>query len=354
MLLLQRYVGRTIIGTTLLLILMLMGVEFVIMLIQQFKYVGRGDFGMPDAIVQVFLGLPFGLYKFFPMAAMLGSLMGLGLLASHSELVVMRTSGVSILQLIWAVVKASTILVLIVTILGEYVSPKTEFYAEALRTEATSGGQSINTVHGTWIRNGNTFIHINSILPGKKLQGVTWYTFNAQQQLTQAAFARSGIFDGNKWILSNIKISLIEDDKVTTQQVAQQILQLEVEPELIGVTEVKPRQMSLYDLYKYIEYQEASGQSSGTDQLWFWNRIFQPLATLVMMFLAIPFVFGSQRTASMGVRLLIGATIGFLFYIMNSLFGPISLVYQFPPALAALLPSLVFFMMGLVLLRRVR
>lgn len=351
----QGYIGRAIIYTTLLLMLLLMGVESFIILIRHLDEIGEGTFGLSDAFMQVVYGLPYGLYKFFPMAAMLGSLLGLGQLASHSELIVMRTSGVSTLQIIWAVIKAALLLVLFVSVVGELVGPYTQREAISSREVAKSGGQSLRTVHGTWIRSHHRFIHIAKIKPGKELAGVTIYQFDGNHRLLSASYAKRAHYENDQWTLFDIQRSLIHaDNAVSIEKADQATLDLAVDPKLLGVTKIKPREMNLIELHNYIEFQRASGQASGEYELNFWQRIFQPLTTCVMMFLVIPVIFGSLRSMPIGVRLLIGAGIGFSFYLMDSLFGPFSLVYQFPPALAALFPSMVFLIAGMFLLRRMR
>ncbi len=89
-------------------------------------------------------------------------------------------------------------------------------------------------------------------------------------------------------------------------------------------------------------------------QLSYWQRVLQPLASLVMMFLAIPFVFGPLRSVTTSLRLLMGIIVGFAFYITNQLFPPLSQVLNFPPYLAAVLPILIFAGFGVFLLRRIR
>jgi lipopolysaccharide export system permease protein len=76
----------------------------------------------------------------------------------------------------------------------------------------------------------------------------------------------------------------------------------------------------------------------------------QPFATLVMIFLAIPFIFGPLRSVSMGLRIMAGVIVGFGFYILNQFLGPMSQVYQIPAVVAALVPTMVFAMLGAFLL----
>jgi lipopolysaccharide export system permease protein len=54
----------------------------------------------------------------------------------------------------------------------------------------------------------------------------------------------------------------------------------------------------------------------------------------------------------MGARVLSGVVAGFTFYISSEFFGPLTLVYGIPPVFGALMPSLVFLGLALMLLRR--
>jgi lipopolysaccharide export system permease protein len=54
----------------------------------------------------------------------------------------------------------------------------------------------------------------------------------------------------------------------------------------------------------------------------------------------------------MGAPIVSRVCAGFTFYISSEFFGPLSLVYGFPPALGAVAPSLVFLLVAIMLLRR--
>ena len=52
----------------------------------------------------------------------------------------------------------------------------------------------------------------------------------------------------------------------------------------------------------------------------------------------------------MGVRVVTGISFGFLFYVLDQIFGPLSLVYNMPPVLGALLPSMLFLLISVYML----
>ena len=127
-----------------------------------------------------------------------------------------------------------------------------------------------------------------------------------------------------------------------------------VKPQILMISSVEPDEMTLHELNRYIREQNRSKQNAHNYKLAFLQRVIQPFTTMVMMVLAIPFIFGPLRSSTMGSKLLVGATVGFSFHILNHFLGPVSTVFQWPPELAAIGPTFIFAFIGLYLMRRVR
>nr|WP_040916783.1 LptF/LptG family permease [Legionella tunisiensis] len=127
-----------------------------------------------------------------------------------------------------------------------------------------------------------------------------------------------------------------------------------VKPDILSVSSREPDEMTLHELRQYLHAQKHSHQNAANYQLAYWQRLIQPLTTVVMMILAIPFIFGPLRSSTMGSKLLAGATVGFGFHIINRFFGPVSQVFQWPPEIAAIGPTCLFALLGLYLMSRVR
>ncbi len=72
-------------------------------LVSQLHDLGTGSYGFPQLLSYVLLRLPRKIFDTLPAAALIGSLLSLGNLAVHRELVVMRASGISSLQLLGTV-----------------------------------------------------------------------------------------------------------------------------------------------------------------------------------------------------------------------------------------------------------
>ncbi|MFN7096332.1 MAG: LPS export ABC transporter permease LptG [Gammaproteobacteria bacterium] len=347
------YICRTILSTTLIVILALISMDFFIQLMNELDDLGRGNYGILQAMFYVLMELPRDVYQLFPMAGLIGCLMGLGLLASSSELVVMRAAGVSLFQITRAVFIAILIMVTIVTLLGELIGPQTISRGERFKALERSGGQALATTGGIWLRDGTDFIRIQVVQTTHELVGVTRYVFNNQHQMTKISYAAKAHYKHGIWQLQQLQESNIAaDGKVTVKSLPSASWHMQLSPSVLKIAEIDPDEMTLPKLYQWIEYRKQNGLRYNNYALTFWQRILQPLATCVMMLLAIPFIFGPLRSATMGLRLVSGVIVGFGFYILNQVFGPISLVYQLPPILAAVLPMLVFASIGVLFIRR--
>jgi len=350
---LNRYIGKVLASVIVLVIFVLAGLEAFIEFSREFSDMGTGYYGLLQVLSYVPLILPSDIYQLFPMAGLLGSMIGLGLMAAHSELIVMRANGMSILKITQSVLKTALIITLFMVIVGEILGPQLQHLATVNKTTALSQGQTLLTRQGIWIRHKNNFIHINKMF-ANHVDLITKYTFDDQNHLQSISTAANGDYQNNQWIFHNVKQTQFLEQRTQSQQFASQEWGINFSPQVLGLTTVDTDQKSLWELRSYIKYRKQSGLNPLHYEFIFWQRIFQPLATLVMIILAVPFVFGPLRTAAMGLRMLTGVITGFGFYILNQFLGPISVVYQVPPIIAALLPSLVFATFGGVLLTKLR
>ena len=349
--LLDRYIAKTILIAIGLVTLMLVGLHVFILFVNQMDDLGKGDYGIWQAAWVVMLDVPYQIYLFFPVASLLGCLVGLGSMAGHRELIVMRASGVSIARITYAVVKAAFLLIFCVTLLGETVVPSLSMLAKDRKMQALSGGQSVRTAEGVWFRQDNDFIMINQVLSEHHLQGVHQFHFDAHHHLKVTRLIDTVNYIDGQWVAMGIQETQLGEGKTKALKRNRLLWDVQLNPDLLRVSQEGPDEMNLYELHR--SFYSAHEQLSFTYQLAYWQRLIQPLTTLVMMVLAIPFIFGPLRSSTMGAKLLIGASIGFGFHMINQFFGPVCQVFQWSPEVAAFAPTLVFAVFGLYLMRRV-
>jgi len=351
---LDKYIGFTVLAGILIVLLVLVGLFSFFSFIDEVDDIGKHDYGLWQAIQYVVLEIPRNIYDVFPSAVLLGSLLGLGQLANNSELTVMRAAGISILRITFSVLKFGLILTIIAMIIGETLAPVSGQYAKTMRTVAQSQGQQIGfSLQGFWARDGDDFINIYTIFPDGGFGGIKLYEFDTEQRLKTLISANSAYYENGEWLLNNVTKVKIEENQVTRQYLKTATWNAVLNPDLIKIVKINPRNLSSLGLYKYIDYLEQNGQRTAQYELAFWTRLSYPLVSAAMIFLSIPFVFGSLRTVSIGQRVLIGAMLGILFHMLNQASGNMGLVYGFSPIVSAFAPAVLFSLLAIVLMRRV-
>ncbi len=336
------YIARVLLGSSALCLLVLTGLSSIIKWVDQLRLVGRGSYSMFDAAMYVVYLIPRDIELFFPMAVLLGALIGMGMLASNSELVVMQASGMSRFQIALSAMKTAVPLMLMIMVLGEWGAPAAEMKAKELRATKVSGGNLIKAHRGVWARDGNMFINIGRIESVDHLADVTLYGFDDNLHLQYVIHAKDAYYDNNAWNLQQTQRSAIEQDQVVIEQQPTQRWESTLTPDKLSVVSIKPDALSIQGLVDYIDYLASNNQDSSRYQLAFWHKLIQPLTVAVMMLVALSFVFGPLRSQTMGARIVLGVISGFAFYICNEIFGPLTLVYELPAFFGAIMPSVLF------------
>jgi lipopolysaccharide export system permease protein len=351
----NNYIAKQVIIMIAVVAVALLGLDFFFNLVHELKVVGKGQYTLGRILAYLGLTMPSRLYTMFPWAALIGTLISLGALANHSELVVMRTSGISILKITKSVLRAALFLIVVVMILGEVVAPVTERLAHSKKTLYLSGGQSIQTAYGLWVKQEREFIHIQMVRSNGELLGVTRYLFDDDRRLKEAFFAKSATPVGKEWQLNQISGTRFLGNKTSVFQEESTRVPYLLDAEVLETAMIKhPERLSFPALWRAIEYRVKNKLNTQNYELAFWTKAFQPLVILMMIFLAVPFVFGPLRSKSMGSKVVVGILTAFSFHTLNHLFSPLAIVYQLPPLLAVLLPIILFSGVGIWLLRRIR
>jgi len=182
------------------------------------------------------------------------------------------------------------------------------------------------------------------------------YQFDDNLKLIKASFANYAdyIKDQDKWYLYDIRETTFGPQETKSNHVSQYAWDSAIDPQILRVLGVKYLgKLSLSGLRQTIRYRKANGLNAGPYQLAFWKKIVQPIATIVMMFLAIPFIFGPLRNSTMGLKIVSGILVGFCFYTLNGIFGHVSLLYPVHPFWGATLPTIIAFVVGCWMLKKV-
>ena len=318
-----------------------------------------GNYGAGDVFWFVLQTGPRSAYQIFPVSALLGSLLGIGNLASANELVAFRISGVSRLRLAAAGMAGALILTIPVMAIGEWVAPPAEQQARAFRLSQLIGQVIIGGPSGTWMRDGGDIVNIRRPLltadrgqQSISFQDVEIYQFDGFAGLQKITRAESAFFDGEQWTLENVQEIEIKPTGVMPKNLMRTPWVSGVKPELLQSAVTRPPYLSIRVLWDQLEYLQANGLDDGVYRSAFWEKVFYPFVIIALVLAGMPFVFGSSRQHNLGTRLFIGMTLGGLFMLINGAAQNLAAAYALPIALSTVLPSVLLTVAAILVLRR--
>lgn len=365
----DRYIGRSILLTSLLVLLTLVALASIFAFISELDDVGKGNYTVIHAAQYVFLTIPGKAYLLFAPAVLLGSLLGLGALATNSELTVMRAAGVSNGRIIQAVTITGVALMLLIALVGETIMPKAEQIAEELRLTAMEKRLSVKGRNGLWVKSSDRYVNISTVMPDFTLLGVEVHEFNGNI-LVRAIEAERAFRQDDDWLLQAVSVTRFTDDAVEVEDLSSiQWSDLSrrntvtglgsnapvprlVSPDVLKSLSVSPDNLSARDLLGQVRYLKANELDSSRIELAFWVKITSPLSTLVMLMLSLPFVFASQRAGGAGQKIFIGIMLGIVYVLVNRLLTQLGLANGLSPVLSALLPLGLFLAVAIVGIRK--
>jgi len=350
---LDRYIGKILIRHIMVTIVVLVGLFVFVEFVTELADLNKGRYGITQVIQYVILKIPKMLYEIFPMAALIGSILGLSVLARDSELIVMRAAGVSILRIVGSVLKVGLMLAVIAMVMGEVVSPFTETRARKVQSESLQTNINQEDDFGLWLRDDNTYVSVGEVLPDLTLLRIKIFEFDENNFLRFLSTAERGVYSKRRWLLKGLKRTMINETNSAADEVDAATWRTDVSPDILQVFKVEPDQFSILQLNKYIDHLRSNKQNTDKYELAYWSKFVTPFATAVMLILAVPFVFKQVRSGNTGRSLFMGIMVGLGFFILNKAFSYFVTIFSIPPALGAAIPTVLVCVLSYFMIRRI-
>ncbi|MBR9814147.1 LPS export ABC transporter permease LptG [bacterium] len=339
----DRYLRRAVFALIAVVGLALFAISSFVTLVTELEDLGKGTYGLLQILRYVGLSAPETVYQIFPIIALLGTLMGLGALASSHELTAIRAAGVSIGRIAWGVAKAGVVVGALAFAVGEFLLPMTVPAADQGRAEARYGDMASNSASGVWLRDGQRFVHIAQLGSASEIEGLELFEIDDEGRLQSTTRAATGRYSGDGWTFEDIQRTQFGPGGTRVQREASASLANELSerfaPDVLRLFVLEADALSARGLWRYVEYLNANSLDSERHALAFWRKVSVPVTVLVMMLVAVPFVIGSNRQAGAGQRLFVGVMVGVGFYMVNEVTASTGLLYGLSPALSAFLPT---------------
>lgn len=382
-----------------------------------------------EALTYIFYKSPYFLEQFTPTGALLGAVVGLGLLANNSELIVMRAAGLSITRIVSWVLQPAFIFVILALAINQYVLPESNLKANQIRKPDTPLLASVNGYwtlqkapavgeNGQQEGTGNNIIYIDYADANGNIGKVKRWHLDENNNLTAVSKASGGIYlpkaneqtqaslqhltqaekelINYQWELEDVTtlklaeraaitqaeeiaptqatseteadavsskalpynvrqsqdIVLNNEPLVSKQNQADDVISLPISPSSVYLLTRRAEDLSLTQLYEHKRFNASQGTRSLEHEVAFWQKLLSPFAILSLVIVACSFVFGSLRTHSLGLRIVVALIFGLLFSYIQDLTSFVALATGASPLLMVLLPIIGSAALGFYLIKR--
>ena len=353
--LLTRYLAREIYSSVALVFAVLIMLFSFMDLIGELNDMGVGNYRIGDVLLYIVLIIPTKIYELFPLAALIGSVFAIVQMASNSEMMVYRSSGASLKQMILAVSQIGLPLMVLCFVFGEFIAPPSDRLAQELSLKAknTQGMTLKEFRSGVWVKDEHSFVNIKKVLPDTSLLNISIYEFDETSHLRAITSAQSATYvDTDQWMLAGVMQTRFNAQGSTVNNREKMEWRSTLNPKLLNVLLLLPEKMSSWDLYQYAKHLSDNHQKTGRYEIAMWNKLAYPFAVLIMMLLALPFAAYQRREGGIGGKVFIGIVLGLSFHFGGKLFSNLGALNDWQPMLSATAISWVYLAIAMVMLWR--
>jgi len=319
-------------------------------LLQELESIGKGSYGILKIVLFVALSTPGHFYEIVPIAVLIGTIYSLGQLSRNSEIIILRVSGMSILNIGMTLLRIGLVFTIITFIVGEMITPISEKTAQRMRIKAIDSVIAQDFRSGLWVKDGKNFVNVEQVLPDAKLLNIHIYEFDENFQMKAINQAKTGTFNGETWDLTDLTQTNLEKTNVKSTHIAKSEWKSLIRPELMSILLVVPEKMSAWNLYSYISHLSKSKQKTSRYEIALWAKVVYPLACLVMVMLALPFGFLQQRSSGVANKLFAGVLLGILYQVLNKVSLHLGLLNDWSAFTSAVMPTFLFLLTAIFML----
>jgi Predicted permeases len=342
------YLGKTFLWRCFAMLAMLVLVLQMLDLLSEagkvLAYPGNGD---AELWQYVSLRAPQIISRFLPFSVLLGTLITLATLNANSEVVAMKSGGLSAHQILAPLILASMGVAAISYVFNERVVARAT--ATLTAWEAADFGPipaERGVKSNVWVRHEDDLIRAGTIIgrgDAVRLQNVNVYDRH-DNRLTSIIYAKQGRFTGQGWLLEDLRV--FDVVRGISREVDQMTIGKGITPDQFTLSSVDPDALSFPELKEAIDTLREAGRPVASLEGALWHKISGPLSALLMPLLGSVAAFGIARSGKLFVRAVIGMALGFAFFVADNFALSMGNLGVYPPILAAWAPFLLFFVVG--------
>ena len=350
----EHYIIKTLLSFTLVVLVIWLVMYSFFNFLSEMSSIGQFNYTTFEAFRYITLLIPEVAYKHASPVILLGCVLGMGHLATTNQLLVLRISGMSIIRLTILTIKTALIFVIAIIAVGEIFAPIASEEAKKGRAKALGESFASQSQEGFWIRDGENFINVQKNIDGKLFSGLTIVEVNSSNKISTVLTSENAIFDGKSIKMNNAEIFTIdgtkEIDDISLKERNSYNKTVSFDQDLIDSLKKEPKELTTWNIIKQIQFLSDNKLRSGIFEVELYKRLIKPITLVAMILLAMLFIFGSTRDASLGRKIFFGISLGLSFELLSRIGGAMALSFDFNPVLSAVLPTIVVVVIAIILL----
>ncbi len=299
---------------------------------------------------------PQWIFWVLPVSAMTTTLVTFGMLTRNSEVIAMRSSGISLYRIALPVTVVAIFFCMIAYWLQDYILPVTNKIANNYRAQIRGEpAQMFSSFERHWLSGTDGFYNYDVF----DTRTNTMYGFSVYQldqetfTLKKRIYAREASFRDNQWFLKQGWERSFQRNRVRYDTFRIEPVKLPVTPEYFRTEQEMPSEMTFAELKNYVEKIKERGFDFVRFAVDLQAKLSFPTVSLILTLIAIPFSFTTgKRGALFGIGLSI--VMGIVFWFFLALTKSLGYLEILNPFLAAWTPNIIATLLALYLLFKLR
>jgi LPS export ABC transporter permease LptG len=270
------------------------------------------------------LQMPKMFVDLLPFATLFSAIITLWLFSRSGEIAAARSSGASVFTISAPLFAAGAILSILSFTISELVVPSAQTKLRIVETVKIEKSKLNGMFFDSkWIRSGNGVLHFKGY---DRIRGLLkepiLYTFTNSSELSSVVRSENAGFDAHSksWILENAfatKFDTKTPEKLETQFYERYDSRIEADPPRMISSGIQPMELGFFELRELIQESEKAGISAQKRVVDLYQKLSQPLASFLFIFLSLPFAMRRERQAESYAGIIVSLLLAMVFWVGN-------------------------------------
>ena len=308
-------------------------------------------------VVRYFLyNLPSIITPSIPIAALIATLLSLGALSRHNEIIAMRASGVSLGRILLPVLAGGLLISALGFINNELVMPTYVAKANYIRKVELEKKQQpvMFRRNKLWLRGpDNSIANIAFIAPDRNVMfGLNIFKLNKDFTVRERILADSLVWENDAWRLKDSMVYVQTGDTVIAHPADGEVYNIVETPSDLSMIVKSSEEMSFAELWDYVRRIKNSGYNAMREEMALYGKISFPFSSLLMVMIATPLSLQRVRSGGAGTGIAIAVFISFAYWGLLSIGTALGRSGALPPLTASWLANALFSLYACVMMIR--